>query len=262
MGLVVPDHDALGHPLSEGFYPGVGSNPSTIKHQHPKTNRESGGEEISYRFSAGVHKQRTRMPMAACTTEGKIRTSYRPRLSPDGKITKMVHFVYTISARRTMPRKKSKSSNSCGKKPDNSYNPDLSFNALNGEIMPDLYSDEYEFDANEYQKWHLDYRFNLDACANIANHKCENHASKDKSFLDLSAKDLFNKSIWMFPPIALAKDFILHYETIRLQQPDSMTAVICLPKLNTPGSDYKHLVKKYKCIHTYPAGTYPFFEVR
>ncbi len=27
----------------------------------------------------------------------------------------------------------------------------LSFNALNGEIIPDLYSDEYEFDANEYQ---------------------------------------------------------------------------------------------------------------
>ena len=195
------------------------------------------------------------MPMAACTTEGKIRTSYRPRLSPDGKLTKIVHFVYAISARRTMPQKRSKSSNSCGKKPDTSYNTDLSFN---DEIMPDLYSDEYEFDINEYQKWHLDYRFNLDACASFANHKCENYASKDKSFLDLSAKDLLNKSIWMFPPIGLAKDFILHYEAIRLQQPDSMTAVICLPKLNTPGSDYKHLVKKYKCIHTYPAGTYLF----
>jgi hypothetical protein len=51
---------------------------------------------------------------------------------------------------------------------------------------------------------------------------------------------------------------ILHYEAILLQQPDSMTAVICLPKLNMPGSDYKNLVKKYKCIHTYPAGTYLF----
>jgi hypothetical protein len=99
-----------------------------------------------------------------------------------------------------MPRRKPKSSNSRGKKPDNTYNPDLSFNALNGEIMPDLYSDEYEFDANEYKKGHLDYRFNLDACASVANHKCENYASKDKSFLDLSAKDLFNKSIGMFPP--------------------------------------------------------------
>ncbi len=141
MGLVVLEHDALGHPFNDGFYPGVSSNPSTIKHQHPKPNHESGGEEISCIFSAWVHKQRTCMPMASCTTEGKIRTSYRPRLSPDGKITKMVHFVYTISARRTVPRRKPKSSNSCGKKPDISYNPDLSFNALNKEIMPDLYSD-------------------------------------------------------------------------------------------------------------------------
>ena len=99
MGLAIPEPDAVGQP-PKGFYPGVSSNPSTIKHQHPKTNHESGGEEISYRFSAGMHNQRTRMPMVACTTEGKISTSYRPRLPPDGKITKMVHFVYTISARR------------------------------------------------------------------------------------------------------------------------------------------------------------------
>ena len=62
----------------------------------------------------------------------------------------------------------------------------------------------------------------------------------------------------MFPPIELAEKFLLHYEAIRLQQPDSTMAVICLPRLNTPGSDYKHLVKKYKCIHTYPADTYLF----
>ena len=30
MGLVVPELDALGQPLSEGFYPGVSSNPSTM----------------------------------------------------------------------------------------------------------------------------------------------------------------------------------------------------------------------------------------
>ena len=115
--------------------------------------------------------------------------------------------------------------------------------------MHELYSDEYEFDANGYQKWHLDYRFNLDASASIANHECENYASKNKWFLEFSAKDLFNKSIWIFSPIELAKDFILHYETIHLQQPDSMTAVIRQPKLNTPGSDYKNLVKKNTSVY-------------
>ena len=103
--------------------------------------------------------------------------------------------MYTISARRSMPRKKLKSSPSCSKKPDSSYKPGISFNPLNGVIIPDLYSDEYEFDANESQKWHLDYSFNLDAAANITNHKSDNYASKDKSFLDLSAEDLHNKSI-------------------------------------------------------------------
>jgi hypothetical protein len=53
-------------------------------------------------------------------------------------------------------------------------------------------------------------------------------------------------------------DFICYYEAIRLQQPDSMMTVICLPRLTTLGSDYTQLVKKYKCIHSYPDGTYLF----
>jgi hypothetical protein len=64
----------------------------------------------------------------------------------------------------------------------------------------------------------------------------------------------------MFPPIELAEKFILHYEAIRLQQPDSMMAVICLSRLNTLGSDYKHLVKNNKCIHVYPPGTYLYYR--
>jgi hypothetical protein len=44
-------------------------------------------------FSAGIHKQRKRMPMAARTTAGKMRTSYRPKLAQDGTKTKMAHFV-------------------------------------------------------------------------------------------------------------------------------------------------------------------------
>jgi hypothetical protein len=74
---------------------GVCSNSSPIKHQHPKPNHASGGEVESYRFSAWVHKQRVYMPMAARTIEGKIRTSYRPKSTLDGKITKMV-FLCTL----------------------------------------------------------------------------------------------------------------------------------------------------------------------
>jgi hypothetical protein len=72
---------------------GVCSNSSPIKHQHPKPNHAGGGEEESYRFAAGMQNQSSRMPMAARTTEGKLRTSYRPKLSPDGKMTKAVQFV-------------------------------------------------------------------------------------------------------------------------------------------------------------------------
>ena len=107
------------------------------------------------------------MPMAACTIEVKIRTSYRLKLSHDGKVTKMVHFMCTISARRTMPRNRLKSQISCGQKPESGYKPGISFSALNGEIISNLYSDADEFDANEYQKWHLDYTFNLDHARNI-----------------------------------------------------------------------------------------------
>ena len=47
---------------------GVCSNSSPIKHQHPKPNHASDGEEELYIFSAGMHKQRSYMPMAARTT--------------------------------------------------------------------------------------------------------------------------------------------------------------------------------------------------
>jgi hypothetical protein len=99
--LVVHDH-VPGAP--EIARTGVCSKSSPIKHQHPKTNHDSGEEEESYKFFAGVHKQRLCMPMATRTTR-KIRNSYRPKLSLNGEITKIVHFVYTISARRSMPRK-------------------------------------------------------------------------------------------------------------------------------------------------------------
>ena len=69
MGPVVPEPKALGG--HTGTWPGVGSNPSNIKYQQPKPNHFSDGKESTFRFSAGVHKQRTCMPMASRTTEVK-----------------------------------------------------------------------------------------------------------------------------------------------------------------------------------------------
>ena len=86
MDLVVREPAYLGG--ATGTRAGVSSNSSNIKNQQPKPNHYSGGKESTYRFSAGVHKQRPCMPMATRTTKGKIRTSYRPQLSPDGKIKK------------------------------------------------------------------------------------------------------------------------------------------------------------------------------
>ncbi len=58
----------------------------------------------------------------------------------------------------------------------------------------------------------------------------------------------------MFPPIELANDCISHYEAIRLQQPDSIMMIICLPRLKTPGSDYKHLEKNTSVFILTPPG--------
>ena len=79
-----------------------------------------------------------------------MRTSYRPKLASDGTKTKMVHFAYNISARRAKPLKYVKSSHCCVKL-DISYKPGISINTLSGDIIPDLYLDEYDFDTIEYQ---------------------------------------------------------------------------------------------------------------
>jgi hypothetical protein len=70
MDPAVPEPEALGGPT--GTPPRVGSNPSNIKYKQPIPNHFSGGKESTFRFSAGVHKQRPCMPVATRTTEGKI----------------------------------------------------------------------------------------------------------------------------------------------------------------------------------------------
>ena len=116
--------------------------------------------------------------------------------------------MYPVIARRAKPVRRTLPSNRCVQH-NGSKNPQVdALYTLDGSIIPDLYSDEYEFDSNEYQRLHALYRFNFDAAASPLNHKCKEYASKDRSFLTFSAKDLRNKSIWMFPPIESANDLI------------------------------------------------------
>ena len=83
MDLAVREPKALGG--STGTWPGVGTNPSNIKYHHPKAYQCSDGKESTYIFSEGMHKQRSCMPMAARTTEEKIRTSSVPNYPLMGK---------------------------------------------------------------------------------------------------------------------------------------------------------------------------------
>jgi len=64
----------------------------------------------------------------------------------------------------------------------------------------------------------------------------------------------------VFHLLNLRRDLSYIMRIFAFHKSDSMMMAICLPRINTPGSDYKHLVKKYKCIHTYPAGTYLFYK--
>ena len=62
----------------------------------------------------------------------------------------------------------------------------------------------------------------------------------------------------MCPPISQVNEFITHFEKIRTKQPNRTSAVVVLPRLKTPGTDYKVVISRYKKIYTYTKGTYLF----
>jgi hypothetical protein len=94
MDLAIHGPEALVGPT--GTKSGVSSNSSNIQNQQLKPNHYTSGEESTYIFSAWVHKQRPCMPMATRTTEEKIRTSYRLKLSLDVKIKKKKNILCTL----------------------------------------------------------------------------------------------------------------------------------------------------------------------
>jgi hypothetical protein len=154
MGRAQVEPDALGDTMRT--WPGDSTNISTVIHQSSDVTHKSGDKEAApYVFSAGQEKQQHRSkPMAARVLEGKQRTSYRSEKQSDGSIITIPCFVYTVIARRAKPVRRTLPSNRCVQH-NGSKNPQVdALYTLDGSIIPDLYSDEYEFDSNEYQRLH------------------------------------------------------------------------------------------------------------
>jgi hypothetical protein len=71
----------------------------------------------------------------------------------------MESFLYTLLARRAMPINSQNHIKLLLYKHDRSYKPSISIDILNGDIIPELYLDKYEFDKHKFRKWHLDCKF-------------------------------------------------------------------------------------------------------
>ena len=208
-----------------------------------------------------IEENRTALPARARILEGKQRVSYRTETDSDGHTKRVQQYVYTVNSRRRVnrPRIPSPLRANPTVESTSTVNPEVvRIQSIDDEEIPELHSTEYEFDPDEYRRWHEDHAFTFDACASVINHKCAAYASKDNSFLNHTAADLHGKVLWMFPPIDQAAAFIEHFESIRMQQPLYTAGVIILPRLTTPGAVYKSIVSKYKRIFTYPKGTYLF----
>ena len=201
------------------------------------------------------------VPVKARILEGRLKQSYKMVPSKDGTIHRVIHQQYVVHGRLG---KRSRNAHDtpvigCNTSTDSTASEGL--NTLDSKPIPPLESDEYVFDSDEYRKWRTTYRFNFDAAATALNHKCKHYATKDNSFTEMTANELRDKMIWMFPPIARATEFLTHFENIRQQQPELTSAVILLPRIIGPGNQYRHLLTKYQKLHTYNRGTYLFHVI-
>ena len=199
-------------------------------------------------------------PVKARLLEGRLKQSYKMVPSEDGTVQRVIQHQYVVNSRLGKRSRIAHVNPASGCiSPTDSIITSEGLNALPSKpVIPSLESDEYVFDSDEYRKWRTMYRFNFDAAATALNHKCKHYATQDRSFTEMKPGELRDKMIWMFPPIASATEFLTHFEKIRQEQPDSTSAVILLPRILGPGNQYRHLLTKYKKLHTYPRGTYLF----
>ena len=115
------------------------------------------------------------------------------------------------------------------------------------------------FDIDEFKR--LNYLYGpvtMDANASI-------HTSVHDNFCGANTQkfwttDLAGQSVWLLPPFSEdAVKYITHFENERKKYPYELTGLLVIPKWSDRiGSQLQELVKYYKKIQTYPAGTYLF----
>ena len=243
-------------PLSEDF-----SISNSIRKKRIKVKSAIKSPPVNIPKQPQRYQDPSTVPVKARLLEGRLKQSYKMVPSKDGTTHRVMHHQYVVNGRLG---KRSRTTHvhpaeGCKNPIDSTASEGL--NTLDSKPVPPLQSDEYVFDSDEYRRWRTMYRCNFDAAATALNHKCKHYATKDKSFTEMTANDLRDKMIWMFPPIARATEFLTHFENIRQQQPDLTSDVILLPRIIGPGNQYRHLLTKYRKLHTYNRGTYLFHVV-
>ena len=191
--------------------------------------------------------------MLTANREGRCRVTYRTVQKDDGTHVRQLAYVFAVTARkrrRIITARKNHSRTNTDTEPV--------LNTVDEEEVPQLESDEYEFDEDEYRMYHSVYNFDFDGAASEINKKCREFASKENPFQSLEDNQIAGKTIWLNPPMEQAEEILTRFENVRKIYPEDTRAMIVVPKLATPGNDYKNIVNKYLRLHVYPKGTYLF----
>lgn len=118
--------------------------------------------------------------------------------------------------------------------------------------------DSIIFDRNEFSRLNNLYGpVTLDACASSFDSVCPNFCSAENPFTNASVT---GETVFINPVYdESALPILEHFESQRQSSPYDTRAIIVLPRwASAIGKSWLPILKKYKRIHSYPAGTYLF----
>ena len=186
-------------------------------------------------------------PIGPAKIKGQIRHTVRQFHTSKGTRTDKIHMICHVTTRRyrhtpnnRYPYLNTGVLNPYDGKPSNT-NYLNSVDVIDDVLLPELNSQEFIFDTHEYRRWHRIFDFKYDAAASVINAKCRNYSTKLMPFEMTTADDLKHKMIWIYPPTDKINSILNHFETLRQENPDSIAAVIILPRIVSTGTEYKSI---------------------